>query len=207
MSEETIVSDDQKDLDSVEKKDAVAYETYKRLVAQRKADQEKLKAQEERLKKLDEIEAEKQRLEEDKLKTDGNWKALLESREEKLKTLEEELNQTKSKVEQYNTQFVEAAKLQALTDALGGTLKHPSYFNLVDTDKILTNPETGEIDGESVKKYASSFLQEHKELIAFSKPKMPDGAPKPTGTLSYDEWTQLAKTNPAEARKRIAEVK
>jgi hypothetical protein len=202
---EDIVSDDKKNDDGViEKKDVVAYETYQRLLDQRKADQAKLKTFEE---KEAELERQRKELEESKLKDEGNWKALLEAREEKLIELANQKTEYENKVLMFEQQFQEAAKLQALQEAIGGKFKHKSYYNLVDTDKIIVNPESGEIDQDSVKKYADSFLKEHKELIAFSKPPVNDRAPGQSGSMTYEEWLVLAKTDPKKAKEKIKEVK
>jgi len=202
---EDIVSDDKKNDDGViEKKDVVAYETYQRLLDQRKADQAKLKTFEE---KEAELEKQRKELEESKLKDEGNWKALLEAREEKLIELANQKTEYENKVLMFEQQFQEAAKLQALQEAIGGKFKHKSYYNLVDTDKIIVNPESGEIDQDSVKKYADSFLKEHKELIAFSKPQVHDRAPGQSGSMTYEEWLVLAKTDPKKAKEKIKEVK
>lgn len=211
MKEKIDSVDNPNDDSVIEKKDVVAFETHQRLLAQRKADQEKLKEAQAKLDKIEEKEAElerkRQELEEQKLKDEGNWKALLEAREAKLAEFQSRESELVSKVSMFEQQFQEAAKLQALQDALGGKFKHKSYYNLVDTDRIITNPETGQIDQDSVKAYADTFLKEHKELIAFNKPQINDRAPGQAGSLTYEEWLVLAKTDPAKAREKIQEVK
>ena len=87
MSEE-VISDDTAAVDSVGKSnDVVKYETYQRLLAQRKADQARMQSLEEKAKALEVLEAEKAKLHEEKLKAEGNWKALLDAREAKISEL------------------------------------------------------------------------------------------------------------------------
>jgi len=197
MSEE-VIGDDR--VDSVDKSnDVVSHETYKRLLAQRKADQEKMRSLEEKAKTLSVLEEEKAKLAEEKLKADGNWKALLDAREAKIQELSEKYNSVTQEKSRYEQQFVEATKLQAFNDTLGGKLKHREYYNLVDTSAIALDPETGAIDKESLKKYADKFLKEHKELVAFSKPQIDSRAPKSVGT----QKAGVDKMTPDELREYI----
>lgn len=195
---EEVIGDDV--VDSVGKSnDVVSHETYKRLLAQRKADREKLRSLEEKAKTLSILEEEKAKLTEEKLKTEGNWKALLEAREAKIQELSEKYQAVNQEKSRYEQQFVEASKLQAFEDALGGKLKHREYYNLVDTSAIALDPESGAIDKESLKKYADKFLKEHKELVAFSKPQIDSRAPKSVGT----QKSGVDKMTPAELREFI----
>jgi DNA repair exonuclease SbcCD ATPase subunit len=188
MNNEEVIGDDESTVDGVDQKDKVSYEAYKRLLSQRKSDQEKLKSAEERLKELD-------NLKEEKLRSEGNWKALLDAREQKLAEYQEQLENERKSRRDYEEQFIEAAKLNKFQDALGGKLKHEDYFNLVDTSKIAVDPQTGKIDRESVSKYASEWLKAHKELVQFSKPKINDNAPRPDGSAMSEK---VKKMTPAE---------
>ena len=58
---------------------------------------------------------------------------------------------------------------------------------------------TGAIDKESLKKYADTFLKEHKELVAFSKPQIDSRAPKSVGT----QKAGIDKMTPDELREYI----
>lgn len=193
-------------------KDVVSHESFQKLLNQRKADKAKLKDAEEKLKTLEakekEIADKEAKIAEEKLKEDGNWKALLESREKELADLKAEKENLSESVKGFEKKFTDAHKLNAFKEAIGGTLKKDSYYTFVDTSKIALDPKTGVIDEKSLKSYANDFVTEHKELIQFkSGAKLPGDAPKHTGSLSYDEWLKLAKTNPKEARERQKDVK
>lgn len=159
-----------------DKKDVVSHESFQTLLRQRKADQEKLRATEERLKRLDELEAKEASLVEQKHKDDGNWKALLESRESKLKDLETRNSELNGLVKGYEDKFTNAHKINAFKSAIGGSLKQKEYYSFVDVSKIALDPETGVIDDESLKNYANEFTNKFKDLIAFKTRKLPTEA-------------------------------
>jgi hypothetical protein len=196
MSESTDVSDI-KPIDGIggEKKDVVDYETFNKLLGQRKADQIKLKELDEKLKSFEaketELQAKERELEEKKALSDGNWKAILESREAQLKRLEAEKAVLQESVGAYEKKFTDALKINAFQEALGGKLKKSDYYNFVDTSKIAIDPETGSIDDKSLKDYATKFATDFKELIAFKGGTLPSDAPSPKGKLTYEEWLRL----------------
>ena len=199
-----VISDDDQKIDSVDDGEKVSESWKNRILAQRKADQEKIREMNE---KLESFESEKKKIEEEKLKQEGNWKELLESRERTLQELQDKLNEKDEAVKSYETHLQEAKKLQGLQDALGGKFRKPEYMNLVDTSKIAVDPDTGNVDQSSLKSYADHFLKEHKELIQFNKPQINDNAPGQSLSMSYDEWVKLAQTNPKEAREKMHLVK
>lgn len=186
------------------KKDSVSYETFNNLLGQRKKDQEKLKELETTLKSFQE--KEKKEIEK-KLAEEGNFKSILESREKEINELKEKLGTFENKVNEYEQTFVETKKLQALFKEVGGSLKHKSYVNLIDTSKIAVDPNSGEVDAKTLKQYATELMNEHKDLFAFGAGKMPGGAPKGSSFLTYEEWTDLAAKDPKAARERIKDVK
>lgn len=200
-------SDDHSDAGSREGKDdkgSVSFETHQTLLTQRKQDQAKLKEYESELNVF--RDAEKKRAEE-KLASEGNFKALLESRENEIKALNEKVTSLTNQVSTFEETFTETKKLNALFKEIGGTLKHKDYYHLVDLKKIAMDPETNEVDAKSLKAFATDFVKDHKDLLNFGVGKMPGGAPQASSSISYDEWLKLAKTNPAEARKRQKDIK
>lgn len=187
--------------DDGDKKDAVDYKTHKKLLDQRKSDQQKLKELEEKLSAIDS--ANKQKKEKEDL-DQGNYKALLEDREKSIKTLTEEITGLKSKVGNYENQITDAKKISAFRAKIGGDLKKSQYYDFVDTDKIPLDPETGKIDEKALESYANEFVKEHKELIKFDSKKLPDDAGKPGSSLTYEQWLKLPV---AEQRLRMKDVK
>ena len=190
MNEDQVRNEDQSDDGIVDNsKDVVSHESHKKLLAQRKADQEKLRAMQTRLQELEAKEADiakkESELEEIKLKSEGNWKALLESRESALKKLEEKNTELLGITKGYEKKYTDAYKINAFKDAIGGDLKLPDYYSFVDTEKMAIDPETGAIDVDSVKNYANEFVSKYKDLISFKKGKLP-GEAASTGSFKKD---------------------
>jgi len=159
----------------------VSYEAYKRLVAQRKADQEKFKALSEKVSLYEQKEKD---LEEKKLMEQGEYKKMLQEREKEIRQLRDER-------EKYKNSLVKTAKLQAFQEALGGKLADPTYYSFVDTERIAIDPESGTVDTDSLKSYVNEFVSKHQRLIEFSSAKLPNSAPSGSKALSYEEWLKL----------------
>jgi 4-alpha-glucanotransferase len=140
--------------------DKVAYETYRRVLAEAKKykDQAKL------------LEDEKNKNHESKLKENNEWKALAEAKAAQVESLE------KAYKEQ-NEQIVNGMKYQQFEKHLGGKLKDQDYVTFIDFDKIVINPETKRVDDESVKGVVSEFVKRHAHLVEFQSGKrMPNEA-------------------------------
>jgi hypothetical protein len=176
-------------------KDTVSYETYQELLGQRKKDQEKLKALEAKFK---EIEGKDAADREKKLKDEGNFKALLEDREKELAALREQNVELTKSVQTFEETIASTKKFNAFNRAIGGRLKSEEYYKFVDTSKIALDPETGKVDESSVKSYAQTFVEKHKELVDSAGARLPDQAPRKT---SFDLDTLKSKDDIKEAMK------
>jgi predicted RNase H-like nuclease (RuvC/YqgF family) len=199
---------DSPNVDSIdEKKDVVAYETYQKLLAQRKSDQAKLAEYNERLEKLSEYEKRIEQQEEEKAKAEGNWKALIESREAKAKEFETKYQEAMTKVSSFEQSLNDAKKIRAFEDAIGGKLIDRDYYNLIDLDSIALDPESGEIDKDSLKKTSESFVKKHKILVNFKKPYVDSREGNPSSTMTLEEWQLLAKKDPKKALAERHKVK
>jgi CRISPR/Cas system CMR subunit Cmr6 (Cas7 group RAMP superfamily) len=156
--------------------DKVAYSTYKRVLAEAK----KFKELADSLSKQTEAEKEKQ------LKDQNEWKSLAEMHKAKLDVAQKEL-------EEKNRAISDGLKFSEFNRHLGGKLKHSSYANHVDFDRILINPETGMIEESSVKTVVAEFIKQHSALVDFgNKPRLPNEAPRhglPSGKKSIEEMT------------------
>jgi hypothetical protein len=167
----------------------VAYDTYKKAMDDLKETQRKLK----------EIETKSQSEIEAKLKEQGDWKALAESREAKVKELEQRVNGTEAAI-------TDSIKLSAFQKHLGGKMKSEKYFDFVDTNQIAINPETKAVDEMSVKSVVAEFLKEHRDLVDFGKkPGMPretkdDSKKISNGVKTVDEMSS------AELEKHILDL-
>lgn len=187
--------------ESVEEK--VSYETHKKLLAQRKADQEKIKNLqlqfEETQKALNLIKDKEREVMEEKAKGNGDFKALLENRENEIKTLQEQLNSFKSEKESLENSFIDMVKLSAFNEALGGKIKHKKFYSLVELDKIAIDPETKRVDSSTLKDYVKNFTTEFKDIIEFKDAKMNENAASRGQGYSYEDY--LAATRSGDAKK------
>lgn len=184
--------------------DKVKYETFKRVLDQKKKSDDTIASLKEEIQKLSEFKEQSDRLQEEKLKEEGNWKALLEQREKKLEEYRSKFEEVNSRNEAYEKDISDMIKINAFRTAIGGNLKKDDYYSFVDTSKIAINPETGAIDTESLNEYANEFTNNFKELIDFNSSKLPNSAPKGNGSLTYEQWLKLPL---AEKRKRQKDVK
>lgn len=165
------------------KDDTVKYETYRKTLSEAKRAKERL-AELEREKA--ERDAADKEAEEQRLKDEQKWKEYAEKKEA-------EANEWKTKFDTTTSQIVDAKKLDAFLNTLDGKVDR-KFWNFIDTDAIMTNPETGEIDDMSVAKTVESFKANYPELIVYpgQKTGLPSESPKPaTGSLTYDEWRKL----------------
>ena len=181
------------------KKDVVSHESFQTLLRQRKADQERLRTAEEKLKRLDELEANESKLNDEKLKSDGNWKALLESRENKLKEIQETNTTLKELVKSFEDKFTSAHKINAFKEAIGGNLKRNEYYSFIELDKIALNPDTGAIDDKTIKSYANEFTNKYKDLIEFKVKRLPTGS----ASVNHKTEKSLSQMSKEELEKHI----
>lgn len=171
--------------------ESVAYETHKKLLAEKKKRDEELsqiKSQ------LDEMRAKERERQESELKAKEEWKKLVEIREK-------EISDLKSSIEKKDSLIVTSIKRGAVKQAING-LVPDKYLGLIDVSKVVINPETGEPDPSSVQEVARAFEQEHRMLIQSKDGKsgLPNEAASGTRKLTYEEWTKLPTSKEMKAR-------
>jgi hypothetical protein len=169
--------DESKPESSGQGKDTVAYETHKKLLSEKKKLQEDLEA----IRRRDE-ESQKKLLEEQ-----GEYKKLNELLKEKL-TKAEEAEKLREK------ELLDAVKINAFREKLPGKIANPAYYGFVDLDKIVINPETGEVDSLSVEKEAKRFMDSHGRLVESAKTNPYDSSAPGKGATSYLEELKKAKS-------------
>lgn len=154
---------------------SVAYETHKRLLGQKKKTEARL---EELERELEERRNREREAEEKSLAEQGEYKKLLELERKKSADLS-------TKMETTNQQLVMGTKYQAFVDQLPGELSNRKYLSLADVEKIAIDPETGEVDGDSVKMVVDDFVKEHARLLNNKKiPGVPNRASAPVSTAT-----------------------
>ena len=145
-------------------KDTVAYETHKKLLSEKKRrDEENAELRS----RLDAIEREKKEKEELELQEKEEFKKLVEIKQKNLEDIE-------SKYKQQEKMIKDSMKLSAFLEALPGSVEK-QYMGLVDLDKIVIDPTTGEPDSASVQEYAKNFEVQFSTII-----KRPNGGTLPS---------------------------
>ena len=180
--------------------DVVAYATYKKVLSETKNFKAKLSDKDSKLQeanaKLAEYEAaeEAKRVEEEKAR--GNFDKLIAEKEEKIKSLEGDLQ---SNIEQTNN-FV---KTNAFLSNLDGKLDSQYYGHIPLSD--IKIDDDGSIDQESLTRAVSSFKESHPRLIVTRKADIPNTKTGSSGgSLSYNDWNAIK--DPEEQRRRYGEV-
>lgn len=135
-------------------KDFVKYETYQRIVSEKKRRDEQLG---EMSKRVQELEGQQKMRHEQELREKEDYKKLLDLRDK-------ELLDTKSKLNEFSVMQKLEKKAQAFVNAVGG-LKRQEYMNLVDFDQIIMTDE-GSIDQMSLEKYKDEWAQKFPETLA-----------------------------------------
>lgn len=164
-------------------KDKVAYETYQRTLAEAK------KAKAER----DVLLAEKQAMNDNKLKEQNEWKQYAEQKEK-------EAAEERAKRSELESTILDSLKLSAFQKHLGGRIKDDAYYQFVDTDKITYNPDTKRIDDESAKVVAADFVKRHSSLVEFKSGRMPNEA---ADTTKFSVDKKIEEMTPPELEQYI----
>lgn len=166
-----------------EKKDSVAYDTYRKLLGEKKKRDEEIEQMKSKLSELQKAEKERHEAE---LKQKEDFKSLLKLREEELQKRDEELKQIKGSLE-------DGAKLRAFLDTVNGVVDK-QYWTLVDLDQIKIDPTTGMPDPLTVEQMARKFEQEYGLVLkAKGAPRtLPNtAAQSANGKITVTEWKAL----------------
>jgi vacuolar-type H+-ATPase subunit I/STV1 len=174
-----------------EKKDVVAYETYQKTLAQEKNLRAKTQELESELNSLKNAQRE---AEEAKLNEKGEFKKLVELREQEIEKLREKISFVEKDRDGYKGNLDDTYKLQAFYDKLPGKIKRKEYLGFVDLESIIVDPETGDIDSSSVQNVVSGFIERHGDLIESSKfGGLPADAPMGSSKkFTQSEWKNLS---------------
>lgn len=180
--------------DNKEGQQAPSYESYQKLLAEKKATQAKLREAENILAEQEKL---KRQQEEESLKAKQDFQKLAELKEQ-------EAEQYKSRLQSIEDERTEARKLSAFLDTVQGDVDK-KYWGLIDTDKIIINPETQEVDRLSVEKLAGEFRESYPETILGRNvtSNIPNRAPTGEQGLTREEWLKLPANQMA---KRLKDV-
>lgn len=135
---------------------------------------------------LTRIKEEKAAKERDQLEKNQEWKTLYEKEKEQRVKLNNELTEKSDK-------FVKSSKINAVVQKLGG-FKKDSYSKFIDADKVLTDPDTGQIIEDSLLAEVDRVKQNYPELLKNIKNvTLPDGAPQGNANNGKKSLKQMSK--------------
>ena len=175
---------------SGDSKDFVKYDSYRKLLGEKKKRDEQLRSA---LEKLESFEAAQKEREETELKEQNKWKDLVSLRDE-------ENSKLKNQLATFQQRQIESLKLDAFLSTIESKVDR-KYWGLVDLESIKVNPETHEVDDMSVSQVVETFRKEYPEVL-LQKPagKLPNDAAKSDGVMNTD----TSKLPPKERRKALA---
>lgn len=176
MSEENKVNTGSEDAQgsAESKEDFVSKKAYEEI----KADMFKFKTQMKEIEaERNQLKADKDAVEREKLEEQGKWKELYEKQKQKLQETEANLSSSKN-------QFVDFHKKQAVISKLGG-LKKDDYAKFIDTNAVDVQ-ENGKIDDSSVEAEVNRIKEQFPELIKGSDVKSFNQAPAKKTEVSKD---------------------
>lgn len=161
-------------------KDNVSYETHRRLL------DEKKKVQAER----DALAKDKEDRERKEMEAKGEYQKLLDAERNEKKQLADKLSA-------HERSMLEAKKFHALHKALDGSVDE-KYWGFLPIDKVLVDPDTGEVNAASVAEAASIVKTNYPELLRRKGgPNLPNEAPKgnDASTITETDWKKLSGTD------------
>jgi hypothetical protein len=180
-------------VDESEAKEVVAYATHRKLLDQRKRTQQE---NEELRSKLEAYEAQQKEVEENTLKAQGEYKKIAEAKER-------EANELKAKYKNLETTVINDYKTRAFEKALPGKIRNEKYLNFVDLNSIVINPESGQIDEDSLKVTVGEFMKEHGESLVARQAgaKLPSASAPASGFSFEKPITSMTRAEQMEALK------
>jgi hypothetical protein len=137
----------------VPSKDSVAYDTYRKVLAEKKKRDLEVKDLADR---LSQYETTFKQREEEELRRKGELEKILTMRDQ-------ELNQTKSKLSELIEMQTNTVKLTTFLDSLGAKVPK-KYWDMLPLNQIQLD-ESGEVDKGSVQKAIEYFKREYPEVI------------------------------------------
>lgn len=157
-----------------ETKDQLSYESYQRLLSQRKKDREKLEKYQS---ELNELKSWKQSLEEQEATKKGEYEKILAN-------YKEENSKLKNELTEYQKSLVDGMKLQAFLDKLPGSLDSQDYYQFANLEEIAIDPESGAVDQQTLQSAVDNFVKKHSRLLTPKNNRSLPGHDR-VGPLSY----------------------
>ena len=175
--------------------DKVAYETYSKVLGEKKKTALENKTLKEQ---LDALELEEENSIKAELEKNDQYKELNEILAEEVKDLKETITSSDIKI-------LNSYKLQAFKDALPGKISNQQYLSFVNLKDIIID-EGDKVNPESVKVAVDKFMIDHASLIKIDETELPSYTPGNTRTegITAEEFKKLPL---AEKNKRHGEFR
>lgn len=192
MSDVNAQKDPEQQTDPVDPKpgDTVAYESYKRLLGQKK----NATAENENLKKIiEELKQANQSKEAEEATRKNDFQKLLEMEKKRAEELAAKHKEIEDKYLQQQNEIIQTRKLKSVLSSLDGKIDE-QYFGLIDLDRVQVDPDTGEVDKVSVQNFVKDFEKSYSLIIKKGQknPAMPNAAPSSASKkLTYEQWKAL----------------
>lgn len=192
---EDSVLEDGKPVVKEQNDDKVAYETYSKVLGEKKREAKK---NTELSKKVAALELEKEEAVKAELEHNSKYKELNE-------ILAKENDDLKDSISSRDAKISDSFKLQAFKDALPGKISNQQYLSFVNLEEIIID-EGNIVNPESVKVAVDKFMNVHSSLVQTEEIDLPSHTPGNTRTegLTEAEWKKLPLT---EQKKRYQEYR
>ena len=179
----------------VKTEDKVAYETYSKVLGEKKKASAKNKELADRITSL---ELEKEESHKAELEDNNKYKELNE-------ILAKENEDLKDSITSRDAKIIDSYKLQAFKDALPGKISNQQYLSFVNLNDIIID-EGNIVNPESVKVAVDKFMNVHSSLIQIDEQDLPSHTPGSTRTegITSEEYKKLPL---AEKKKRYQEYR
>ncbi len=167
-------------------KNQVAYESYKKVLDEKKSLSKRL---DEMQKNLDEINKKA-------LEKENDWKGLFELERKEKEEIKSILSERESKLNEYSERELTAKKFQAFKSQLGVDIDK-RYFSLIDLDDVIINPETGHVEETSAIMAAKKFAETYPEILKSRVGAHGAFEGTTSGTsgskITYEQWVKMSK--------------
>lgn len=154
----------------------VNYETHRKVLSEKKVAMEKLEALQAQLAERDRKEMEAR----------GEFQKIAEAEKARADAAEK-------RARDYEENELVRKKAVALLKSLDNTLPQ-KYHHMLPVEKVLIDPDTGEVNATSLAALADEFRRDYPEiLIPKNGARFPNQAPQSNGagTIAYEDWKKL----------------
>lgn len=179
-----------------DQKNQVAYETFSKLLDEKKS----------LAKKHDELQKQLDDIQKKALEKENDWKGLFELERKEKESIHNVLMEKENVLKEYGEREITAKKFSAFKEKLGVDIDK-RYFSLIDLDDVIVNPDTGKVEETSAIVAAKKFAETYPEVV---KPKVGSrgafegqSSGSTGGAITYEHWLTL---NANEKKKQYSNI-